>query len=104
MTATPGASKRLATPGNSEDGQVLAPKSTTKSRALTTGSNTSISDVSADPTSPTQVTKSGKFYPDGPGQDFRGNQVQLITLADNAGADTWTITVYQDGALVTAAR
>jgi hypothetical protein len=95
MTATPGASKRLGTAGNSEDGQVLGPKGTHKSRALTTASRSSFGTGPAD-----TIAKSGKFYPDGPGEDVRGNQVQTILLADNAGSDTWVIQVWLDGTYV----
>ena len=91
MTATPGASKRLATAGNADDSQPIGPVGQHKADALTTGSNTSISDVSADPTSPTQVTKSGDFNAGAALMDLRAG-TEVITLSSFGTGDSFTIT------------
>ncbi|HXJ62635.1 MAG TPA: hypothetical protein VNN79_02670 [Actinomycetota bacterium] len=103
MTATPGASKRLATAGNADDSQPIGPVGQHKADALTTGSNTSVSDVSADPTHPTQVTKSGDFNAGAALMDLRAG-TEVITLSSFGTGDSFTITFQEaDGTKVTTA-
>lgn len=98
MTATPGASKRLATAGGSEDGQVLAPKGVHKADAQTATSQSRFG------TTPTDViTPSGDFNAGGMTMDLRGG-VEVITLTGFAGTDSFTITFQEaDGTKVTTA-
>jgi hypothetical protein len=98
MTATPGASKRLATAGNSEDGQVLGPKGTHKADALTTASQSRFGTTPSDTVSP-----SGDFNAGGMTMDLRGG-TEVITMASYGTGDSFTITFQEaDGTKVTTA-
>lgn len=98
MAATPGASKRLGAAGNSEDGQVLAPKGTHKADALTTASQSRFGTGPSDTVSP-----SGDFNAGGMTMDVRGG-TEVITLTGFDGTDSFTITFQEaDGTKVTTA-
>lgn len=98
MTATPGATKRLGTAGNSEDSQVLAPKGTHKADAQTAVSQ---SRFGTDPAN--TITPSGDFNAGAMTMDLRGGS-EVITLSSFGGTDSFTITLQEaDGTKVTTA-
>lgn len=72
----------------------IGPKSAPTAVGPTDASRSSFGTGPADTISKVRTPNVGGL------QDLQVGRVQTITLADNAGVDTWTITAYLDGALV----
>jgi hypothetical protein len=83
---------RIATPGGA-DNQGIGPKRVARNDS---GTKTSRSAFGTTPTD--VITQESEFHTEASGRfDARGSNVLTITLADNAGSDTWTITAYENG-------